>query len=181
MPLARSYAFPAGRPTPSLNFHFHFHVCVIDGVFSEDPEGSVLFHEATHLTAKDWDQAFRLIRLPPLLSPLGGRAAGANENVTVRIGNLSVTCARRSSYPVYSTTTRLTVSLTNEKTTTSERWGVDVLSNKDGVEAGCVGPCEGRLRPRPDEFLIRRIVPQRIHPVAGDVFVHIGLISVFLQ
>ena len=35
----------------SLNAHFHFHVCVIDGVFSEDPLGSVQFHEATHLTA----------------------------------------------------------------------------------------------------------------------------------
>jgi len=34
-----------------LNAHFHFHVCVIDGVFREDPLGSVLFHEATHLMA----------------------------------------------------------------------------------------------------------------------------------
>ena len=36
-----------------LNAHFHFHVCVIDGLFSEDPEGSVQFHEATHLTASE--------------------------------------------------------------------------------------------------------------------------------
>ena len=40
----------------SLNAHFHFHVCVIDGVFSEDAEGSVQFHEATHLSASDWDE-----------------------------------------------------------------------------------------------------------------------------
>ena len=26
---------------------FHFHVCVIDGVFCEDPDGSVQFSEAT--------------------------------------------------------------------------------------------------------------------------------------
>ena len=45
-----------------LNAHFHFHVCVIDGVFSEDPEGSVQFHEATHLTASDWDQLQHTVR-----------------------------------------------------------------------------------------------------------------------
>ena len=45
-----------------LNAHFHFHVCVIDGVFSEDPEGSVQFHEATHLTASNWDQLQHTIR-----------------------------------------------------------------------------------------------------------------------
>ena len=110
MQLARSYAFSAGRPTPSLNCHFHFHVCVIDGVFSEDPEGSVLFHEATHLTAKDWDQAFRLIRLPPLLSPLGGRAAGYQEvDVTLREGEAQTY-------------------LLTEKTATSERWGWPAFS-----------------------------------------------------
>ena len=46
----------------SLNAHFHFHVCVIDGVFSEDPEGSVQFHEATHLTASDWDELQQTVR-----------------------------------------------------------------------------------------------------------------------
>ena len=46
----------------SLNAHFHFHVCVIDGVFSEDAEGSVQFHEATHLTASDWDQLQHTVR-----------------------------------------------------------------------------------------------------------------------
>jgi len=30
----------------SLNAHFHFHVCVIDGVFHGDPEGSVQFQVA---------------------------------------------------------------------------------------------------------------------------------------
>jgi len=46
----------------SLNAHFHFHVCVIDGVFSEDREGSVQFYEATHLTASDWDQLQQTVR-----------------------------------------------------------------------------------------------------------------------
>ncbi len=46
----------------SLNAHFHFHVCVIDGVFGEDAEGSVQFHEATHLTASDWGELQHTIR-----------------------------------------------------------------------------------------------------------------------
>ena len=46
----------------SLNAHFHFHVCVIDGVFSEDAEGSVQFHEATHLTASHWNELQHKIR-----------------------------------------------------------------------------------------------------------------------
>jgi hypothetical protein len=37
----------------ALNPHFHFHVVVLDGVFSEGDDGSVTFHEATHLTADD--------------------------------------------------------------------------------------------------------------------------------
>ena len=45
-----------------LNAHFHFHVCVIDGVFGEDAEGSVQFHEATHLSASDWDQLQHTVR-----------------------------------------------------------------------------------------------------------------------
>ena len=46
----------------SLNAHFHFHVCVIDGVFCEDPLGSVQFHEATHLTASDWGELQHTVR-----------------------------------------------------------------------------------------------------------------------
>ncbi len=46
----------------SLNAHFHFHVCVIDGVFSEDAEGSVQFHEATHLTASDLGELQHTLR-----------------------------------------------------------------------------------------------------------------------
>ena len=46
----------------SLNAHFHFHVCVIDGVFCEDPEGSVQFHEATHLTPSDWGKLQHTVR-----------------------------------------------------------------------------------------------------------------------
>jgi hypothetical protein len=37
----------------ALNPHFHFHVVVLDGVFSEGDDGSVTFHEATHLPADD--------------------------------------------------------------------------------------------------------------------------------
>ncbi|MBR9988145.1 MAG: transposase, partial [Gemmatimonadetes bacterium] len=37
----------------SLNPHFHFHVVVLDGLFSEEPDGTVRFHEATHLTGDD--------------------------------------------------------------------------------------------------------------------------------
>jgi hypothetical protein len=37
----------------ALNPHFHFHVVILDGVFSEGGDGSVTFHEATHLTADD--------------------------------------------------------------------------------------------------------------------------------
>jgi hypothetical protein len=37
----------------AINPHFHFHVVVLDGVFSEGDDGSVTFHEATHLTADD--------------------------------------------------------------------------------------------------------------------------------
>ncbi len=48
--LTRSHA-----PTP-------FHVRVIDGVFSEDPEGSVQFHEATHLTASYWGELQHSVR-----------------------------------------------------------------------------------------------------------------------
>jgi hypothetical protein len=33
--------------------HLHFHVVVLDGVFSEGDDGSVTFHEATHLDADD--------------------------------------------------------------------------------------------------------------------------------
>ena len=33
-----------------------------DGVFSEDPESSVQFHEATHLTAADWDELQQTVR-----------------------------------------------------------------------------------------------------------------------
>jgi hypothetical protein len=45
-----------------LYAHFHFHVCVIDGVFCEDPKGSVQFYEATHLTVSDWDQLQQTVR-----------------------------------------------------------------------------------------------------------------------
>ncbi len=37
----------------SLNEHIHFHCSVTDGVFSEDPVGEALFHEATSLTEAD--------------------------------------------------------------------------------------------------------------------------------
>ncbi|MEX2608830.1 MAG: transposase, partial [Gemmatimonadota bacterium] len=44
----------------SLNPHFHFHVVVLDGLFSEEPAGTVRFHEATHLTSDDAHHLQRL-------------------------------------------------------------------------------------------------------------------------
>jgi hypothetical protein len=38
---------------PSGAAGFHFHIVVLDGVFSDGDDGSVTFHEATHLTADD--------------------------------------------------------------------------------------------------------------------------------
>ncbi len=55
----------------SLNAHFHFHVCVIDGVFCEDPEGSVQFHEATHLMDSDWDALQETVRHRVLVLAFG--------------------------------------------------------------------------------------------------------------
>ena len=37
----------------ALNPHFHFHLVVLDGLFSEQSDGTVRFHEATHLRADD--------------------------------------------------------------------------------------------------------------------------------
>ena len=51
---------PVARIPASL--FFHFHVCVIVGVFSEDAEGSVQFHEASHLSASDWYELQHTIR-----------------------------------------------------------------------------------------------------------------------
>jgi hypothetical protein len=45
----------------ALNPHFHFHVVVLDGVFSDGDDGSVTFHEATHLTVDN------VLRLEPTL------------------------------------------------------------------------------------------------------------------
>ena len=63
----------AGDDRFRVNAHFHFHVCVIDGVFSEDAEGSVQFHEAIHLTASDWDELQHTVRHrgAPVLPPPG--------------------------------------------------------------------------------------------------------------
>lgn len=38
----------------TLNTHFHFHVVVLDGVFSQAPDGEARFHEATGLTPEHW-------------------------------------------------------------------------------------------------------------------------------
>jgi len=53
---SRAHGLASGEVEPiARRQHFHFHVCVSDGVFCEDSEGSVQFHEATHLTVSDWD------------------------------------------------------------------------------------------------------------------------------
>ena len=46
----------------SLNPHFHFHVVVLDGLFSEEPDGTVRFDEATHLTGDDAQHLQRLLQ-----------------------------------------------------------------------------------------------------------------------
>ena len=60
---------PKSAPSPSFTGSVHLltltstsTVCVIDGMFCEDPEGSVQFHEATHLTASDWEQLQQTVR-----------------------------------------------------------------------------------------------------------------------
>lgn len=37
----------------SLNAHTHIHACIIDGVFSQNPDSTLRFHPATTLTASD--------------------------------------------------------------------------------------------------------------------------------
>lgn len=46
----------------SLNAHPHFHLLVLDGVFAEDPDGSVQFREATALTRADVDALTETVR-----------------------------------------------------------------------------------------------------------------------
>jgi hypothetical protein len=46
----------------SLNPHPHFHLLVLDGVFVEEPDGSVRFHEATALTAADIEALTRTLQ-----------------------------------------------------------------------------------------------------------------------
>jgi hypothetical protein len=36
-----------------VNTHFHFRLVVLDGIFNEQPDGSVRLDEATHLTSDD--------------------------------------------------------------------------------------------------------------------------------
>jgi hypothetical protein len=50
------------------NPDFHFHVVTLNGVFSEGDDGSVTFHEATHLTADD------ILALSARCSATDGRA-----------------------------------------------------------------------------------------------------------
>jgi hypothetical protein len=47
----------------ALNPHPHFHVVVLDGLFSEEPDGAVRFDEATHLTADHAPTLERTIQL----------------------------------------------------------------------------------------------------------------------
>ena len=54
-------------------------MCVIDGVFCEDPEGSVEFYEATHLTASDWGELQDTVRHRVLRTTL--RAVPSNATV----------------------------------------------------------------------------------------------------
>ena len=73
----------------SLNAHFH--VCVIDGVLGEDPEGSVQFHEATHLTASDWGKLQHTVRHRVLRTTL--RAVPSTATACSN-GTSPMTCSR---------------------------------------------------------------------------------------
>jgi hypothetical protein len=46
----------------SLNPHPHFHLLVLDGVFAQEPDGSVRFHEATALTEADIEALTRTLQ-----------------------------------------------------------------------------------------------------------------------
>ena len=41
------------RPDAPSNPHFHFHLVVLDGLFTEQSDGTVRFDEATHFHADD--------------------------------------------------------------------------------------------------------------------------------
>jgi hypothetical protein len=46
----------------ALNPHFHFHLIVLDGLFAEQPDGSVAFHEATHFSTDDMHRLERTLQ-----------------------------------------------------------------------------------------------------------------------
>lgn len=47
----------------SLNAHFHYHLVVLDGVFTENEDGVVAFHEATDLTPDHWQTLQRTVQV----------------------------------------------------------------------------------------------------------------------
>jgi hypothetical protein len=84
----------------ALNPHFHFHLVVLDGLFSEDPDGSVQVHEASEPGTRDIQRlqqvvrrrVFRLFRRrelldePTALNMLTWQAAGGfSIDASVRI------------------------------------------------------------------------------------------------
>ena len=46
----------------ALNPHFHFHLVVLDGLFSEDPDGSIHFHEAGEPGTRDMQRLQQTVR-----------------------------------------------------------------------------------------------------------------------
>jgi hypothetical protein len=46
----------------SLNTHFHFHCVILDGAFSQDPDGEARFHEATWLQPHHWLDLQRVVQ-----------------------------------------------------------------------------------------------------------------------
>ena len=46
----------------SLNTHFHFHCVILDGAFSQGPDGEARFHEATRLQPHHWFDLQRVVQ-----------------------------------------------------------------------------------------------------------------------
>lgn len=56
---------PMGQadPTRRRNAHFHDHGVVLDGLFAENEDGVVAFHEAVHLTPEHWQTLQRTVQV----------------------------------------------------------------------------------------------------------------------
>jgi hypothetical protein len=60
--LTKEFRFFLHRFGSALNPHFHFHLVVLDGLCSEDPDGSVHFHEASDPGTRDIRRLQQMVR-----------------------------------------------------------------------------------------------------------------------